>query len=99
MRKVESWGPTTQKILVLLAGGIALGLTRSPRNYFYILRAIPKEFERIDRRALQRAIRILYSHKLIAGKDNANGTTTLFLTDKGKKKALAYHIDEITIPP
>lgn len=92
-------GPTAQKVVLLLWGGLALGLTHSPRQYFKIIRMIGKEWNTIERRALYNAIKSLYRSRLIDAEDNSNSTTTLILTERGKKKALTYQIDEIKIPP
>jgi len=99
MRTAESFGPIAQKILLLLLGGLMLGLSASPSHYFRILKNINKDWERINKRALHRAIRKLYKSKLIDAKDNPDETTTLILTQKGKAKALTYQIDEIKIKP
>lgn len=92
-------GPTSQKILVLLLGGLAMGLSASPRQYFRILNQIGRDFKKINRYALHKAIRNLYKSKLIDAKDNPNGTTTLFLTKKGRSRALTYNIDEVKVLP
>ena len=92
-------GPVAQKVILLLLGGLALGLTRSPRQQFKIIRMIGKEWHDIDRRALHNAIKSLYRSRLIDAGDNTNGTTTIVLTERGKKKALTYQIDELKIPP
>ena len=99
MRTYESLGPVSQKILLLLLGGLALGLSHSPNRYFRILKMIGKEWQQINTRAMQRAIKNLYKARLIDTKDNTDGTTTVVLTEKGKKKALTYNIDEIKIQP
>lgn len=91
--------PVAQKVLLLLVGGLTLGLTTSPDRYFRVLETIKKDWKEINRRALYRAIRKLYKSRLIYGKDNLDGTTTLTLTNKGKKTALTYQIDNIKIPP
>lgn len=90
--------PISQKILLLLAAGVALGLTRSPRQYFRIIKAVKSDWERIDREALHRAIKKLYASKLIDSKDSPDGSTTIILTKLGKEIALTYKIDEIKIP-
>ena len=41
-----------QKIILLLASGVALGLTRSPRNYFKILKGVAAEWKEIEKRRL-----------------------------------------------
>ena len=91
-------GPVTQKVLVLLLGGLALGLTASPTQQFRIIKIMRKDWEYINRRALYQAIRNLYKSKLIDAGDNPDGTTTIVLTQKGQTKALAYQINDIQIP-
>jgi len=91
-------GPTAQKVLVLLFGGLALGLTSSPDRYFRIIRTIRKDFEKINRYALHRTIRNLYRSKLVNVKENADDTVTLVLTDKGRVKALTYNIENVNVP-
>lgn len=81
-------------------GGMALGLSGSPKRYFRVLRAIGKEWEKIDQKYLRRSIAKLYQSKLIREKFNADGTVTIILSTEGKKKALTYDLDNlnITIP-
>ncbi len=90
-------GEIQQKILLLLLGGLALGLSGSPKRYFKILKEINKEWEKIEARALRRAIRSLYESKLIAEKQNPDGTITIILTEKGKQKALTYDFENMEI--
>jgi len=90
-------GDTQRKILLLLLGGLALGLSGSPKNYFHILKNIGKEWKDIDRYALKRTIKNLYKSKLIGEKQNLDGTITIILTDKGKEKALTYDLEKIEI--
>lgn len=90
-------GPTAQKILVLLLGGLTLGLTTSPSQYFRIIKTMRKDWERINRYALHRNIKKLYKARLIDAKDNEDGSTTITLTNKGKKRALTYNIKTIQV--
>lgn len=90
-------GDTQRKILLLLLGGLALGLSRSPKTSFKIIEGIKEEWKEINRQSLRRAIRSLYKSKLIDEKQNKDGTIILILTDKGKQKALAYDLDEMKI--
>lgn len=90
-------GTTQRKILLLLLGGLALGLSRSPRTSFQIIKGIKEEWKEIDRQALRRAIKKLYESKLVKEKENSDGTVTLTLTDKGKQRALTYNLDEMKI--
>ncbi|MEK9175312.1 MAG: CRISPR-associated endonuclease Cas2 [Patescibacteria group bacterium] len=91
--------PTTQKVLVLLLGGLALGLSGSPSNYFRILKNIQKDWLSINNKALHNAIKSLYRSKLIDAKENEDGTITMFLTEAGKTRAISYNIESIFIKP
>ena len=90
-------GTTQRKILLLLLAGLALGLTRSHKKHWWILKQIPKEWEKINRQDLERAINSLYTSHLIEEKDNKDGTTTLILSENGKQRALRFNIDEMEI--
>lgn len=59
---------------------------------------IGQEWERINRRALHYAIKNLYKSKLVEIKENADGSATLVLTNKGRALALTYQIDCMQIP-
>ena len=91
-------GPTSQKVLLLLLGGITLGLTSSPNHYFRILKTIRRDWGAINRNALHRAIKLLYKARLLDAQDHPDGTTTIMLSQRGKQKALRYHINELKIP-
>ncbi|MBI4691952.1 MAG: CRISPR-associated endonuclease Cas2 [Candidatus Terrybacteria bacterium] len=90
-------GDTQKKILLLLMAGLALGLSHSPKTSFRVIKGLKEEWKNIDRQALRRAIKKLYESKLVKEKENSDGTVTLFLTDKGKQKALTYNLDEMKI--
>lgn len=90
-------GETQRKILLLLLGGLALGLSGSPGRYFQILKSIEKEWREINRQSLKRAIKSLYESKLIKEGGNIDGTVTLVLSDKGKQKALTYDLGRMEI--
>lgn len=93
------FGPTAQKVLLLLLGGVALGLAYySPKKQLRVLKAIPREWKRINERALQRAINTLYKSKLIDAKENRDGALTIVLTEQGQRRALTYNIDNMNVP-
>ena len=94
-------GPATQKVLLLLEGGLALSLTRRPDHYFRVVKKIAKEWRKINERNLRRTIKRLYESKLIDYRENNNGTVSLVVTDNGKSKILKYNLDKIEIkkPP
>jgi len=90
-------GSLKRKVLLLLLAGLALGLTRSPKKHFWILKQIPKEWEKENRQALQRAINSLYTSRLVEEKNHKDGTTTLVLNENGKIKALRFNLDRLEI--
>ena len=61
-------GILKKQILVLLLAGLALGLTRSPKKHFWILKTNTKRIRKEKRQALQRAINSLYTSHLIKRK-------------------------------
>jgi len=91
-------GTTTQKILLLLMGGAALGLSRSPRQQFRIAKKISREWRKINRKKLQDSINNLYKSKMIDMKENKDGVIEMTLTDKGKKMVLLFNFEQMKIP-
>ncbi|MCK9344511.1 MAG: hypothetical protein M0P64_00100 [Candidatus Pacebacteria bacterium] len=99
-KKPNSWvrrSDLQKKILLLLYGGLALGLTHNPKQYFRVAREMNKEWQKIHRNSLNRAIRSLYESKLVETKDNHDGTLTLVLSKEGKRLALTYDIQNMGI--
>ncbi|MEK7576698.1 MAG: hypothetical protein AAB482_03300 [Patescibacteria group bacterium] len=90
-------GPVGEKVLLLLATGVILGLTHSPDKYSRTLKNAKKAWKTINDRALHRTIRQLYRAKLLDAKDNPDGSVTMILTDNGKTRAMTYQIDEMQI--
>ncbi len=86
-----------QKVLLLLIGGVALGFSRSPKNYFKILDAIAKEWKEINKNKLIRVIREFHEDRIVVYKEHQDGTVEIVLTKNGRKNALRFQIDEITI--
>lgn len=97
MGKGSNLGPVAQKILLLLFGGITLGLTHSPDQYFKIIKAIARDWKEIDRENLRRTIKRLYKSRLIKAEKNKDGTFTLLLSHNGKERVLKYKADNIKI--
>ncbi len=90
-------GEIQRKILLLLQAGLALGLSGSPARYFRILQIAGKEWRAIERDSLYRAIRSLYQSRLVACKENADGTTTLILSKQGREEVTTYELDTMVI--
>lgn len=90
-------GIIQQRILLLLLGGLALSLSRSPRTQFKILEGMIKEWKNIPEANIRRAINSLYTSKLVWTTAHRDGTVTLSLTEKGKKIALTYNVNTMKI--
>ena len=92
---------TKQKVLLLLLGGVALGLSKSPKGYFKILKSIPKDWRQIKTERLYRIVREFYNDRLIDYKEDKDGFVKIVLTKEGQKKALKFKLDDMEIkrPP
>ncbi len=94
-------GPTQKKILLLLLGGVGLSLAGSPKKYFGVIKSVADEWNKINENSLKRAIKSLYQSRFIEAREHENGSMTVVLSDNGRKKALTYNMDTMTIkkPP
>ncbi|HEY4523473.1 MAG TPA: hypothetical protein VJK04_01195 [Candidatus Paceibacterota bacterium] len=90
-------GPIQQKIILLLQGGLALGLSYSPRRQFRIVRGIGREWKQINQRALSQGVLKLYQSKLVEEKHFSDGSIRIVLNENGIRRALSYKLDEIQI--
>lgn len=84
-------GKLQQKILISLFGGVALGLSHSPRQYFKTLSVIHKDLKKVDHRSFARSLKRLSQEKLIKECKMADGSYKLALTTEGKK--IAHQLD------
>ena len=80
-------GSVQKKIMVALLGGVALGFSASPGQYFNTFRKIKKEWNKIDQRNFNRSIHKLSSEKLIEERKLPDGSFKLVLTKSGKAVA------------
>lgn len=55
------------------------------------------EWKEISKRAAERAIAVLYETKLIDACKNTDGTFTMILNEKGKRRALTYNLANMEI--
>jgi len=81
------FGTVQRKIMLALLGGVALGLSGSPRQYFRTLRKLQKEWSKINQQNFNRSIRRLSAEKLIEEKKMPDGSFKLILTKQGKRQA------------
>lgn len=87
---MERLGATQKKILLVLIGGLALGMTRSPHHYYRILRSMRNEWKRINKYNVTRSVKSLLQAKLITEKHNSDGSVTLILTSEGRRRATLF---------
>ncbi len=90
-------GPAAQKVLLLLLTGLALGLTRSPRQYFRILKNFQKSWKQIDHKKLHRVVKTLDAKGLIVAKSKRS-YVQISLSPQGQKWATRYKIERMKIP-
>ena len=80
-------GKIQKKILISVLGGVALGLSRSPRQYFATLSTIHKDLQKINHRSFVRSLKRLSQEKLIEERKMPDGSFKLVLTAQGEKIA------------
>ena len=90
-------GKIQKKILTLLLAGLSLGMSRSPKHHFRVIKQVRKEWQEIDKKSLDAAVAALYKSRLVEQKNNKDGTTTFVLSVEGKKVALTYNLENMTI--
>ncbi|HFC76879.1 MAG TPA: hypothetical protein ENJ27_01475 [Candidatus Moranbacteria bacterium] len=80
-------GSIQKKILLTFLGGVSLGLSRSPKQYFYNFKALRREWKNVDQQSFNRSIQGLAKNKLLVEKKLANGSIKMVLTEDGKLQA------------
>ncbi len=95
--KIKRLGSNQQKIVLLISAGVGLSLARSPNKYFKVFKETAKEWNKINKQSLERAITALYRSKLICERENPDGSLTMILTDRGKEKLISFNIDNMEI--
>ena len=86
-----------RKLLLLFLGSLSIGLSYNTHRQLWVLQQMRREWNRINREALRRAVKSLYTSKLIDMKDGDDGSVKIILTENGKQRALEYKIDEMVI--
>ena len=81
------FGPTQQKLLILLVGGLILSFEKSPAKMHRNLWLLAKEWKKVNQQSLYRSVQRLSSQKLLEKKSLPNGSCILVLTKEGKRQA------------
>lgn len=80
-------GAVKKKILLTLLGGVALGLSSNPGQYFRTFRKLKKEWKKINQQNFNRSFHGLSDEKLIEEKKLSDGSFKLILTENGRRVA------------
>ncbi|MDH4330647.1 MAG: hypothetical protein OEV93_03795 [Candidatus Moranbacteria bacterium] len=84
---IYKFGSIQKKVLLILLGGVALGMSSSPRQQSKVFRTIKRDWSQISRDSLNRSIRSLSKHKLVEEKTYSDGSVKLVLTKEGRRQA------------
>ncbi len=80
-------GPTQLKIILLLLGGLALSCSFSPKTSFRVVKLVHRGWRDINKKNLNRSLRLLYTQQLVTDRKNPDGSISLILTPEGKRQA------------
>ena len=97
-KRKRIYSPIKQKVLLLLQAGVGLSFAGTLGRQMRILKEAAREWKGVDDRYLKQIVREFYHERLLDECENDDGTTTISLTEKGKKRALTFNIDVIKIP-
>jgi CRISPR-associated endonuclease Cas2 len=81
------FGPIQKKILITLLGGVALGMSNSPRQYYRTLRTIRRDWKNVNQHSFNRSVGSLAREKFVLEKRLPDGSFELTLTKEGEKEA------------
>jgi DNA-binding transcriptional regulator PaaX len=74
-----------------------MSVSYTPRRYWHVVKLAGKEWKKINKEELQYEIRKLYQSKLIKKEENSDGSITMVLTDRGRRKAITFNFENIRI--
>ena len=97
-RAKRVYSPTKLRLLLLLEAGMALSFAGTIGKQFRILREFSDEWKDIDRQYLHRIVREFYLDRLVSEQKNIDGSKTVVLTEKGKRRMLTFNFHTLTIP-
>ncbi|MEK7174896.1 MAG: CRISPR-associated endonuclease Cas2 [Patescibacteria group bacterium] len=93
----QKTGPTQKEIIKFLFDGAMLSIAGSIDKDFGIVKIMSDKWAQIKEGSLRRAIKLLYRSRLVEVRENENGSMTVVLTENGKRKALTYNMDTLTV--
>lgn len=96
-RQKRIYSPVKQRILLLLQAGVALSYAGTLGKQIRILGDVAREWKEVDKVYLRQIVREFYENRLVSEQNNADGTKTLILTEKGKKRAISFNFGRMNI--
>jgi len=96
-RYLTRLGKTQQKVLLLLLGGVTIGLSGSPKTAFKVIHAVHKEWQEINKKALDRSIAALHHSGHVVVHSQRGKTALLTLSKMGRARAAACALNRLTI--
>ena len=96
-RAKRIYSPIKQRILLLLQAGAALSFAGTIGRQLRILGEMADEWKEVDRNYLKQVVREFYQDRLVSEQENADGTRTFVLTEKGRRRAMTFNFGRIKI--
>ena len=96
-RAKRIYSPIKQRILLLLQAGVALSFAGTVGRQLRILGEVTDEWKEVDRNYLKQIVREFYKDRLVSEQENADGTKTIVLTEKGKRRAVTFSFGSMKI--
>ena len=87
IQNMYKFGQVQKKILLMLVGGLGMGFSGTPIQYYHTLCQLKSEWKKINQRSFNRSMRRLSQEKLIEERRLPNGSFKLILTKEGKRQA------------
>ena len=91
------YSPIKQRVLLLLQAGVALSFAGTIGRQMRILGDIAREWKEVDRNYLKQIVREFYVDRFVSERENADGTKTIILTEKGKKRSITFNFSRMKI--
>jgi len=96
-RKRVRIGILQKQILLIFATWIALSRTNTLGKQYKVIQELCKELREVEKQSVQRSLDSLSRSKLILEKRLKNGEVVSVFSDKGKKYARYFQLDDIRI--
>lgn len=89
--------PIKRKVLLLLQAGVALSFAGTVPRQLRILEEVASEWKFLNREYLARIVREFEEDQLVRIEEEEDGTRTVVLSERGRKRVLTFHIDTLAI--